>query len=74
MHNKYGRAWKRIRDREINYRPWCELCLKEGIFTKATEVHHIVPISAGGTHSSGNLMCLCRACHKKMDKELGLRN
>ena len=44
---KYGRAWKRIRDRYAAAHPLCELCLKEGRLTPVEEVHHIVPPLAG---------------------------
>jgi 5-methylcytosine-specific restriction protein A len=27
------------------------------------EVHHVVPLRAGGTDEPGNLVTLCRACH-----------
>ena len=53
---KYGRAWKRIRDRYAAAHPLCELCLKEGRLTPVEEVHHIVPLSQGGTHRNDNLM------------------
>ena len=42
---KYGRAWKRIRDRYAAAHSLCEMCLKEGRLTPVEEVHHIVPVS-----------------------------
>ena len=62
VNKKYGRAWKRIRDRYAAAHPLCEMCLKEGRLTPVDEVHHIVPISQGGTHARDNLMSLCRSC------------
>ncbi len=53
VNKKYGRAWKRIRDRYAAAHPLCEMCLKEGRLTPVDEVHHIVPISQGGTHARG---------------------
>ena len=50
VHKVYGRAWKRIRDRYAAEHPLCEQCLKEGRITPVEEVHHILPISQGGTH------------------------
>ena len=47
VNKKYGRAWKRIRDRYAAAHPLCEMCLKEGRLTPVDEVHHIVPISQG---------------------------
>ena len=41
---RYGRAWKRIRDRFIKAHPLCEECEKNGILTPAEEVHHIKPL------------------------------
>lgn len=62
----YGRAWKLIRDRYISLHPLCEECQKEGRITPAKEVHHILPIKKGGTHSRNNLMSVCQSCHNKI--------
>ena len=70
---KYGRAWKRIRDRYASEHPLCEICLKEGRYTPVEEVHHILPISQGGTHARDNLMSLCQSCHTKIHHEIGDR-
>ena len=61
--NRYGRAWKRIRDRYIARHPLCEQCEEAGRITPAQEVHHILPLSEGGTHDEENLMSVCRSCH-----------
>ena len=60
---KYGNSWKRKRDKYIATHKNCELCLMHMDVSKATEVHHIVPISRGGTHEDSNLMALCHKCH-----------
>ena len=60
---RYGRAWKRIRDRYIATHPLCEQCQREGRLTPAQEVHHIKPLADGGTHDTENLMSLCSSCH-----------
>lgn len=73
VNKKYGRAWKRIRDHYAAVHPLCEMCLKEGRLTPVEEVHHIVPISQGGTHARDNLMSLCRSCHTKIHHDLGDR-
>ena len=73
VNRKYGRAWKRIRDRYAAEHPLCELCLKEGRLTPAQEVHHILPVSKGGTHARDNLMSLCQSCHTKIHHDLGDR-
>ena len=60
---RYGRAWKRIRNRYIAAHPLCEQCNAAGRITPAQEVHHIIPLSEGGTHAVENLMALCSPCH-----------
>jgi 5-methylcytosine-specific restriction protein A len=70
---RYGRAWKRIRDRYIKAHPLCEECYKGNKFTPAEEVHHIIPLSKGGTHDDDNLMSLCKACHSSITARSGDR-
>lgn len=57
----YPDNWDEIR-REVleldNYR--CQNC---GITTKRLHIHHIKPLSAGGTNDIANLVCLCEECH-----------
>ena len=50
----------RIRKRD-GYR--CKNCGTSGV---ELHVHHIVPLSKGGTNSDGNLATLCNECHKKI--------
>lgn len=73
INKKYGRAWKRIRDRHMSQHPLCEQCEKDGKIVPAAEVHHKIPISKGGTHARDNLMSVCRSCHNKIHHELGDR-
>ena len=73
VNRKYGRAWKRIRDRYAAAHPLCERCLKEGRLTPMKEVHHILPVSQGGDHRDSNLMSLCQSCHTKIHRDLGDR-
>ena len=73
VRRKYGRAWKRIRDRYVHKHPLCEQCLKEGRYVAVEEVHHIVPLSEGGSNDESNLMSLCRSCHEKIHRERGDR-
>lgn len=70
---RYGNNWKKIRDRYVSSHPLCEMCLKEGRYVPVEEVHHIVPLSEGGTNDESNLMSLCRSCHAKIHKERGDR-
>ena len=70
---KYGRAWKRIRDRYARAHPYCEECFKHGIMTPVDEVHHIIPVSEGGRHVDDNLMSLCQSCHTRLHIQRGDR-
>ena len=70
---RYGCAWKRIRDGYAAAHPLCEQCLKEGRYTKTEEIHHVKPLSEGGTHERSNLMALCKPCHARIHAERGDR-
>ena len=70
---KYGNNWRRIRANYVKSHPLCERCLKEGMITPVEEVHHIIPLSRGGTNQFCNLMPLCQSCHTKIHYELGDR-
>ena len=39
----YGSAWRKARRRYLEAHPLCVACMKEGRYTKATDVDHIVP-------------------------------
>lgn len=69
---RYGSKWRKIRNRYINNNPLCEECLKDGRFTKAEEVHHILPLRRGGNHDESNLMALCKSCHSKISILVGV--
>ena len=73
IRRRYGRAWKRIRDRYISTHPLCEKCFERGVFTTAEEIHHILPLAQGGTHAEENLMALCKPCHSRITAEMGDR-
>lgn len=70
---RYGRTWKRVRDQYIAAHPLCEECQKHGKLVPAEEVHHIKPLSKGGTHASSNLMSLCTSCHSSITAREGGR-
>ncbi len=70
---RYGRSWKRIRDRYIKTHPLCEQCQKENRIILAEEVHHILHLSKGGGNESSNLMSLCKPCHSRITAESGER-
>ncbi|WP_100065001.1 HNH endonuclease [Miniphocaeibacter massiliensis] len=63
---RYGYRWKKIRDKYIKSHTLCEQCKKEERIKTAEEVHHIVPLSKGGTHDEENLMALCKSCHSRI--------
>ena len=70
---RYGRAWKRIRDSYADAHPLCEMCLENGVYTTTEQIHHVKPLSQGGTHDRENLMALCKSCHAKIHAEHGDR-
>lgn len=63
---RYGRAWKRIRDKYVSQHPFCELCYEKGILVETEEVHHKKKLSDGGTHDRDNLIALCKSCHSRI--------
>lgn len=70
---RYGRTWKRIRDRYITSHPLCKQCLARGMSVLAEEVHHMKPLSQGGTNEFANLMALCTPCHSEITAREGGR-
>ena len=66
----YGRAWQRARNHYIQLHPFCEMCLRSGRYTQATEVHHVLPISQDGTNAQENLMSLCKPCHSRITAKM----
>ena len=73
VRRRYGRAWIRIRNRYAAAHPFCEDCYKRGILTPMEEVHHILPLSRGGTHADNHLLSLCKSCHSRITAEMGDR-
>lgn len=73
---RYGSKWQKVRKRYASSHPYCERCYSLGKMTRFTngvdeqgqpqEIHHIVPLVAGGTNNDSNLMSLCRSCHAKI--------
>jgi 5-methylcytosine-specific restriction protein A len=63
---RYGYQWTKIRQLFLAKHPLCERCLLENRLIPATEVHHKLPLSDGGTHSDDNLQALCKSCHSRI--------
>ena len=63
---RYGRSWKKIRERYVQLHPFCEECMKHGALVMTEQVHHIVPLAEGGTNDESNLMSLCKSCHSRI--------
>lgn len=68
---RYGRMWKCIRDHYIAAHPLCTRSSER--LPPAQEVHHIKPLSQGGTNAEDNLMSLCTSCHSKITAREGGR-
>jgi len=63
-----GRPWRRIRERVLKRDGYlCRTCRDKGRVTPATEVHHVIALSQGGTDDDGNLLGLCQDCHLESD-------
>lgn len=73
MKRRYHGAWPAIRKRFLTQHPLCEQCRREGRVTAAAEVHHILPLSQGGSHEETNLMALCKPCHSRITATEGGR-
>lgn len=60
----YGSKWDKIR-KQVMVRDdhQCQECLRQGIYTKADEVDHIIPKHLGGPDSYDNLEAICKPCH-----------
>ena len=65
---RYGTKWKRIRKQYAQSHPFCEQCFDNGIYVPVEEVHHIKPLSEGGTHDAENLISLCRKVVRTMQR------
>lgn len=73
VRRRYGRAWKRIRDKHVLAHPYCEKCFEKGVMVQVEEVHHILPLSQGGSHDKDNLISLCKSCHARIHATSGDR-
>jgi len=58
----YPPNWDRIAERLKSEVGRCENCKKDRREAQL-EVHHVVPVSRGGSHLENNLKVLCSRCH-----------
>jgi 5-methylcytosine-specific restriction protein A len=70
---RYGSKWRKIRAAYISAHPLCEECKAQGRLVAAQEIHHIVPLSEGGTNEWANLRALCKSCHSMITAKEGGR-
>ena len=68
---RYSGAWVHIRKQYVNTHPFCEKCLGQGYIVPVEHVHHIIPLSEGGTNEPDNLMSLCKSCHSSIHAKRG---
>lgn len=59
-------AWWDLRDFVFKRdKGMCVSCAQQGRRVPGKEVHHIVPLSRGGTNTPSNLVTLCLSCHER---------
>ena len=71
--------WLRLRKEKLKESPLCEDCRLEGIYTPATEIHHVRPCEWAKSvremerlmFDFNNLRSLCHDCHVLTHKNLG---
>lgn len=61
-----GETWRSVRDEvHENRDSTCRMCGREESRNGSRlQIHHIVPVMAGGSHHRENLMLLCHRCHR----------
>lgn len=68
----YDSKWQKARKQYLTAHPLCVLCQKEGRYTKATVVDHIIPHRGDQKlfWDRSNWQALCKPCHdRKTGKE-----
>jgi len=61
----YDSDWDKLSKRFRANNPWCSECLRNGRYTLARDVHHVVPIERDPSRRLDvtNLVAVCRSCH-----------
>jgi 5-methylcytosine-specific restriction protein A len=70
--NRYNTTrWRKNRRTFLKYNPACVDCKGRGVFTPATVVDHVIPVSQGADFwEQSNWQALCQSCHNsKTGKE-----
>lgn len=62
------KSWTRTTRREVLLRCFFK-CTSPGCQNLAEDLHHVVLHSQGGSNSAGNVLGLCRDCHKWVHRE-----
>jgi 5-methylcytosine-specific restriction protein A len=65
----YDYRWRKISKLFLSRNPLCEECQKAGRLTPATETHHKIAVSDGGSDCDDNLQALCKSCHSRKTAE-----
>ena len=60
-----SKQWQAIRNRQLNRKPLCEICLSVGRVARAVAVDHIIPWKGDRSLATDptNLQSLCIICH-----------
>ena len=63
----YDHKWQKARKRYLSEHPFCAECLKQGKYTLATDVDHIIAHKGSKIlfWSENNWQSLCHSCHSK---------
>jgi 5-methylcytosine-specific restriction protein A len=63
----YDNRWRKYRIIFLREHPLCEICLKEGKITQATDIDHRLPHRGDKKlfWDESNLQALCHSCHSR---------
>ena len=63
----YDHSWRKARSDFLQKHPLCEDCMKEGIYTQATDLHHRMKAKEHPHlfYDDRYWMPLCHSCHSK---------
>lgn len=66
----YDARWRLIRAEYLRTHPYCCDPFREHTrLVKATQVHHKIPLDAGGSNDSNNLEGYCAGCHSRITRQ-----